>query len=317
MPGSSKSPDESARNTNFVFVLGMHRSGTSCLTGSLEQCGLFLGNVYRVGKYNIKGTRELIAARRPHHQIMAANGGFWRHPPAKVTVTPRQKQALEEIAVQLAKNVPCGLKDPRLLLLLDTWLDITRSLDVSPVLVGTFRHPVAVAQSLVKRNGMSEHEATTLWLWYNIRLVRWHQVYGLPLIKYDLADTPAYCCAVADLAAALGLEPDMDRLLNFVRADWEHNRPRQAPVPAMCQEVYAYLQQQRYQPGAYSQDYLRRQVQKGQQQTVQPLEILQQVTQTLESERQRYAWRRLWDTFRWRLHLFVRPIRRAIRRRNW
>ena len=32
----------------FVFVLGMHRSGTSCLAGCLEHCGLHLGDV-RVG----------------------------------------------------------------------------------------------------------------------------------------------------------------------------------------------------------------------------------------------------------------------------
>ena len=301
----------------FVFILGMHRSGTSCLTGSLEQCDLFLGEVSRSTKCNAKGTHEPIATRRPHFRILAANGGFWRHPPAQIIVAPRQRQTLEKIAAQLARNAPCGLKDPRLLLFLDTWLDVVGSLDVSPVLVGTFRHPIAVAQSLAKRNKMSEHEATTLWLLHNIQLVRLHQMYNLPIIEYDLSDVQAYCRTVSDLAAALGLEPDIDRLLEFVSASLEHNRARQSPVPTMCQEIYAYLQQHRYQPGAYSRDDLQLQIQKGQQRAVQPLKILQQATQTLESERQRYARRRLWDTFRWRLHLFVRPFRRVIGRPNW
>ena len=301
----------------FVFILGMHCSGTSCLTGSLEQCGLFLGQVYRTGKHIAKGTRELIAAGRPHYQILAANGGLWRHPPAQITASLRQKQALKKIASQLVHNAPCGIKDPRLLLLMDIWLDVIGSFAVSPVLVGTFRHPVAVVQSLVKRNRMSEHEATTLWLWYNIQLVRLHQIYDLPIIEYDLSDIQAYRSAVNHLAATLGLESDLDRPLEFVNASLEHNRAQQSPVPAMCQEIYAYLQQHRYQPGAYSRDDLQLQIQKGQQRAVQPLKILQQATQTLESERQRYARRRLWDTFRWRLHLFVRPFRRVIGRPNW
>ena len=29
-----------------VCILGMHRSGTSCLTGSLQQAGLFLGDCH-------------------------------------------------------------------------------------------------------------------------------------------------------------------------------------------------------------------------------------------------------------------------------
>jgi hypothetical protein len=301
----------------FVFILGMHRSGTSCLAGSLEQCGLFLGEVRRSGKHNAKGNRELPAAMSLHYQILAASGGFWRHPPHRITVLPQHKQALKKIAAQLAARAPCGLKDPRLLLLMDVWLDVIGSFAVSPILVGTFRHPGAVAQSLVKRNKMSEHEAHTLWLWHNTELVRLHQVYRLPLIEFDLLDAQAYCQTVADLATALELEPNMAHLSEFVSAKLDHNRFLKLPVPAMCQEIYAYLQHHRYQPGDYSKRDLRRQVRDGRQQTAQSLEILQQATQTLKRERRRYAWRRPWDTFKWKRHLWLRPMRRRIGRPNW
>ncbi|WP_173204579.1 hypothetical protein [Sphingopyxis sp. BSNA05] len=36
----------------FVLILGMHRSGTSCLAGALERCGLHLGDVRRTGTHN-------------------------------------------------------------------------------------------------------------------------------------------------------------------------------------------------------------------------------------------------------------------------
>jgi hypothetical protein len=301
----------------FVFILGMHRSGTSCLAGSLEQCGLFLGEVRRTGKHNAKGTRELPEAMRLHGQILAVNGGFWRHPPQRITVRTRQKQGLHQVAAQLVKRTPCGLKDPRLLLFMDVWLDVMGAFAVSPILVGTFRHPAAVARSLARRNEMSEHEANTLWLWYNIELVRLHQIYHFPLVEYDLADIDTYCRTVADLATTLGLDPDMSRLRAFVSADLEHHRVSQSPVPAICREIYDYLQQHCHQPGTCSTNDLQLQVPNGQRQTVQSPEILQQATQILDVERRRYAWRRLWDTFRWRMHLLARPIRQIVGRPNW
>ena len=296
-------PTRSSSRDIFVFILGMHRSGTSCLVGSLEQCGLFLGDVSRSGKYNAKGTRELPAAVSVHYQILTASGGFWRHPPNQITALPQQKQTLKKMAAQLAESAPCGLKDPRLLLLIDTWLDALNSFAVSPILVGAFRHPTAVAQSLANRHRMSEHEAITLWLWYNIELVRLHQVYRLPIIEYDLSNARAYCQTVASLAAALGLDSNMARLTEFVSAKLEHNRFSQSPVPAMCQEIYAYLRRHRYRPGDYSQDDLQRQTQDGQQRTIQSPKILQRATQMLKSERQPYAWRRPWHTFKWKITL--------------
>ena len=41
-----------------VIVLGMHRSGTSLLTGSLEAAGLHLGEVNNAARYNPKGNKE-------------------------------------------------------------------------------------------------------------------------------------------------------------------------------------------------------------------------------------------------------------------
>ena len=47
-----------ARPDRVVCVLGMHRSGTSCLAGSLEQQGLFLGETNTRGPFNLRGNRE-------------------------------------------------------------------------------------------------------------------------------------------------------------------------------------------------------------------------------------------------------------------
>lgn len=56
--------------SHFFLILGMHRSGTSCLTGALERCGVHLGEVRRKGKYNKKGYFENATIQKIHDQIL-------------------------------------------------------------------------------------------------------------------------------------------------------------------------------------------------------------------------------------------------------
>ena len=56
-----------------ILILGMHRSGTSCLAGSLQQQGVYLGEVHEWNPHNLKGNRE-----NPH--IMALNEGLLGSP---------------------------------------------------------------------------------------------------------------------------------------------------------------------------------------------------------------------------------------------
>ncbi len=223
----------------FVFILGMHRSGTSCLAGSLERCGLFLGDVSRSGRFNAKGNHELKVVARLHDQILAMNRGSWYCPPERVLVHPYHRQVLKDIADQLSRHRPCGLKDPRLVLLLDTWQEI-----VSPpyTLVGTFRHPVSVAQSLARRNGMSEEEGLQLWLHYNTLLIRHHQADPFPLIEFDLTNVETYCRTIAALAVELGLRPKLSRIRRFVSPELEHHHCTGLPVPPF-RSVLTYVRQ--------------------------------------------------------------------------
>ena len=94
--------------------------------------------------HNPRGNFESQTVWGLHNRILRANGGSWRHPPTCVVVDRRRKRALRAVVTRLARHKPCGLKDPRLLLLMDTWQDIAKSY----ALVGAYRHPVAVARSL-------------------------------------------------------------------------------------------------------------------------------------------------------------------------
>ena len=127
---------------------------------------------------------------------------------------------------------------------LDGWLDMVKSY----ALVGSYRHPVAVARSLAKRNLMPKEEAYDLWLRYNAELVRQHEVDRFPIVRFDLSDAEEYCRTIASLAVTLGLEPRMRELREFVSADLDRNRCQERPVPPACREMYAYLEHHRHQP---------------------------------------------------------------------
>lgn len=227
---------------SVVFVLGMHRSGTSCLAGSLEACGLHLGDVRRTGRHNARGYFERRDVVRHHDQILALNRGSWFQPPRHVTVHPHHRQVLSGIADELDRHRPSGLKDPRLLLVLDEWLTLVQP---PHACVGTFRHPGAVVASLARRDGMRPEVAARLWCDYNARLVERHRQVPFPLIEYDLTDVDGYCRTVAGLACSLDLTADLPAVRRFVESSLEHHPTPGLSIPPECDELYRYLRHHR------------------------------------------------------------------------
>lgn len=67
-------------NSCVVMVLGMHRSGTSCLTGLLQQTGLELGDVVTEAPHNKKGNRENLDIMRLNDDVLAHSRGSWDRP---------------------------------------------------------------------------------------------------------------------------------------------------------------------------------------------------------------------------------------------
>lgn len=227
----------SMSESRFVLVLGMHRSGTSCLAGALEACGLFLGEVGRSDRYNAKGNREHDPARQLNDRILEESGGAWSRPPDRVVVTAARQAEMQAVARELAQRPPCGLKDPRILLALDAWNEAVGG----AALVGTYRHPAAVAASLASRNGMPSGAAIDLWLRYNTALVERHRDQPFPIVEFDLQDPEAYCATVARIAARLGLASDHARIRAFVSAELDHSMDPGAPVPEACRALWEYL----------------------------------------------------------------------------
>lgn len=165
----------------MIAVLGMHRSGTSSLAGSLEEAGVALGDVVTYDPYNPKGSREDRHLWAVHDNILAANGSTWRSP-ADVLRWDDGHRAQRDAIIRSHRRRPVwGFKDPRTVLLVDFWREAIPHLEF----VGTFRHPSAVVASLLERNGRTPELWLRLWEIHNRKLVDLHKADPFPIIDFD------------------------------------------------------------------------------------------------------------------------------------
>ena len=226
MPGS--------RPARVIAVLGMHRSGTSALTGSLEQRGLFLGDVSTSNRNNLKGNRESLDVRRLNEAVLKSSGGAWHTPPPAVTWSSEHKERAARLLAEHATRTVWGFKDPRTLLTLGGWVALVPDLER----VGVFRHPMRVARSLESRNGMSPGVAVALWQAYNEALLEDLQRRPFPLVCFD-EEPDALQGKLAAAAEALELR-EQHREERFFAAELRHAEPSEAAPPA-AQALYEEL----------------------------------------------------------------------------
>ena len=152
------------------FILGMHRSGTSALASTLNGLGIPLGeSLLDASEDNPKGYFENKAVQEFNETLLVSRGHGWDDVFFDIAdINELDYQRLVNSAVRiLEKEFSCfetfAVKDPRVCLLLPIWLDACRKLDIQPKAVLAHRHPLEIAQSLKKRNGMDTNNALSLW----------------------------------------------------------------------------------------------------------------------------------------------------------
>jgi hypothetical protein len=157
-----------------IFIIGMHRSGTSLVANLLRQCGLWLGpedELLGAHTSNPEGHWEKIAIVELNDLLLSELGGGWDSVPDfpadwPGTVAKQRERALE-IHSSLARPTPWGWKDPRASVLMPFWLAVEPEASV----VVCLRHPLEVAESLRQRGPMSYSLGLKLWRVYNQRLL--------------------------------------------------------------------------------------------------------------------------------------------------
>lgn len=196
-----------------VVILGMHRSGTSLLAGSLEAAGLYLGEVNNVAAHNRRGNKENESIRSLNNALLKASGAGWiRPPPGQVRWHPADEErgkALVGSYLQVAR--PWGFKDPRTIWTVEGWLRLLPSARM----VGVFRHPSLVIRSIIaraKRRVIGEEEALATWCAYNAELIRLQGKYRFPIVHFSSAEAfdQDFVPPLTSFARSIGLAGSID-----------------------------------------------------------------------------------------------------------
>lgn len=163
-------------NPNLVFVLGMHRSGTSVLTGALQALGAHVGtNLMPANKHNPRGFFEDLGFVRFNDRLLKALGRNWHemiYIETQQFETPHLSAYTLEAVKLLRQHVEgqalTALKDPRFCLLLPFWREVCEKAGVNTSFILAIRDPRAVAQSLFLRDRIPPAKSGWIWLEHTI-----------------------------------------------------------------------------------------------------------------------------------------------------
>ena len=163
-----------------VVLLGMHRSGTSLSMSMLHALGVECGgSLIPAGPGNETGFWEHAGIVAAQEDLLAAIGRVWHGPngthpyPEGWLESDAAKRARERLTRIVAQEMasaerPWGFKDPRTARLLPLWELVFADAGAAPSYILATREPVAVCNSLAKRNGMDRARGLLVWLLYNL-----------------------------------------------------------------------------------------------------------------------------------------------------
>src|SRR5271163_4367059 len=167
---------ENRESSDVVIVLGMHRSGTSAVAGTLVKLGGGSPKHFMVANAgNSRGYFESVAFMQFHDELLASAGSRWHDwrlfnpgwysSPVAAEYRRRAKELFEAEFSGAALPV---IKDPRICRFAPFWLEVLREMQKTPRIVIPIRSPLEVAQSLEKQQGVPLNEGLLLWLRHNL-----------------------------------------------------------------------------------------------------------------------------------------------------
>lgn len=157
-----------------VLVLGMHRSGTSALSGVLAKLGCALPkDLMGAGIGNERGHFEPKNIVALNNRILTSAGSNWEdwtplNPGWRSSPEygPFLKEANQALHASFGNAPLLVMKDPRICRLANFWLAALESEQIEPGVVLCLRNPTEVAESLAARDGTEHGYAYLLWLRY-------------------------------------------------------------------------------------------------------------------------------------------------------
>lgn len=197
---------------NAIFILGMHRSGTSALARVVNLLGAELGSrLMAAASDNERGFWEHESAVQIHEDLLRQLGHGWQDG-MPLPDGWMQMEAAQGASAQIATLIDLdfltaplwAIKDPRMSLLFPLWLPLLKERGIAPCCVLAWRNPMEVAASLKKRDAMDENAALLCWLAYTLESMQQALHHPHAILSYDdlLKD---WRRSMAQAGAALGI----------------------------------------------------------------------------------------------------------------
>ena len=232
-----------------VVVLGMHRSGTSCVAGALQIMGLYGGQAREFLANETENPYGFFERGDVHAACIAAlaqRGGDWSIPMGwnegeSIVARAQFRSVLQPILAMLDAHGGWFMKEPRLCLLAQEFADLIDA----PIFVHVWRDPRAVARSLVRRDGLTVPHALALWECYQLAALRASHGRRRVHIDYhalqrDPAPELARLCVELRAHGAAGLRaPQAAECAAWVRPEFERaQRGEDIPLPAQIDALW-------------------------------------------------------------------------------
>lgn len=253
-----------------LFILGMHRSGTSSVAGTLIKLGAAApSNILGANEGNQAGHWESEPLIAFHDELLASAGSRWDDwrafnpdwydTPVAAQFKARAKQLLEQEFRDASLFV---FKDPRNCRLARFWLDIFAERGIAPKIILPIRSPLEVARSHRARDRFPLRKGLLLWLRHVLDAEIASRDLPRVVVEYG-AFLKDWQSAVAVMEQALGAFPANTDLSaaevdGFLSDDLQHQRDTSdelvgnALVHAWVEQTYAAMLELARNPGSNS-----------------------------------------------------------------
>jgi hypothetical protein len=220
-----------------VFILGMHRSGTSCLAKCLAANGLSFV-LDQLGPTFNREHLEYGEVARLNNKILRN----WKNPKIPDSALKKfigKKMVNRFIRKHHKGDGRVGIKDPRLALTFHLWADAVQEFQV----VAIYRRPFEVVRSFDKRDpGYSRIErnnALELWRLTNHKILELQKELRFPITSFNLP-TDVFRESVEKMSDYLGLRFNPEGFENtFVESRKHH---LDYDMPAALRSTYEELE---------------------------------------------------------------------------
>jgi len=227
------------KNTEVLIILGMHRSGTSCLA----KCLMGMGVNFTLPKI-MDGYWEKHVEYYHVNQLNDRIIKNWKNPVLKrnkfISILLKQKVKLF-IKNNLYQDDLIGLKDPRLCITFDYWFKNSSTIKI----LGIFRRPEEVGKSLEIRDeyGKTSFEnGVNLWRIYNEQLLKVHDKHPFPILDFNLSKIE-FGKSLERACFGLGIKYS-DRIFSEIFRDKERHHYSEN-ISKKCKNVYSELQKRK------------------------------------------------------------------------